>query len=137
MNDIVSQNLFIVRDLKPHEKLNTCEQLFSVQSPAWTSGLYRRWAGERRSLNISRVQEQFEIGLLRHESGHADMLDLLVAALTGLEQLKMTYADDKQVVSQLSVLCVSARTRITRVSPGACQFLWTERAAIGSVTGDD
>ena len=120
MNDTVWQNLHILRNLKLHEKLNTADNVFSVSSPGWWAGAQRRWNGERRSVNIGRLQDQFEIALLRIErepivAFRYTMSQQVQGGMKGLVQLKLTYAEDAQAVSQLLVLEQQIEQRLRNV----------------------
>lgn len=121
MNDTVWQNLHILRNLKLHEKLNTADTVFSVSPPGWWTGVHRRWNGERRNVNIGRLQDQFEIALLRLENEELAcmkhrMSGQIHGGLQGLQQMQLTYAEDAQAVSQLIVLTQQIHQRLSNVT---------------------
>ena len=128
MNDSVWQNLHMLKSLKLHEKINTGDTVFSVQPPGFIGGIYRRWVGERRNVNIGRLQDQFAIALLRSEvvsdeHERCSMTPQISDAINGLEQLRLTYAEDAQTISQVTVLITRVHARMNRAteSPSSSQ----------------
>ena len=117
-SDTVWQNLFIIQSLKPHERINTCDVLFSVQAPGIPGGLYRRWYGERRYTNLGRLSDQFEIAMLRlgraSEEERSIIIQRIHGAMQGLRQLQITYSADAQTVGARSVLIEHIRHRTPR-----------------------
>lgn len=117
-SDTVWQNLFIIQSLKPHERINTCDVLFSVQAPGIPGGLYRRWYGERRYTNLGRLSDQLEIAMLRLERAPEEERSIIIqrihGAMRGLQQLQITYAADAQAVAALSVIVDHIRHRTPR-----------------------
>jgi hypothetical protein len=124
------RNLSILGRVKQNDKLTTLGETFSIHPPSTCRGLYRRWNGEYREQNISRVHEvvstAFSILLQQRRAGYhgaADdgdgvhhistrriraacerLTDALEQAQVGLHNLAHTYHDDVAASVRLTLL---------------------------------
>jgi hypothetical protein len=121
--EIMLRNIKVVASLMPNDKLNTEAALFSIYVPTSMRGLWRFWEREHREANISRVQSCIRqaiviIQTVLQTRDNADtfrarfqmttemqqcrrIMDALLEARIGLQNLAQTYRDDASAVAKL------------------------------------
>lgn len=111
------QNLHVISNLKTGQKLCTLSSVFTIRDHGVMGGLMRRWYGEDRQANVSRITDLYKMAFLRcrvyalTEDRQSDeyirLLEIISHSLTGLSTLVQTYRDDVSFVSKIEVLLQS------------------------------
>ena len=127
--EITLRNLHVISALSQNDKLITNDDYFDVYTPTTLRSLYRSWYKERRQSNILRLRQTVRNGiafvkrtsedinaLIESKSvslqmqidiilaQHLRMRDALHKACTGLRNMMLTYREDANIVSQLSLI---------------------------------
>ena len=111
--DQSAQNLKTLSTLKSNQKLITTHVIWGIQEVSMLGGLYRRWFGEDRITNISRVSETIKntiikCKLLAYTDDHAfeykRLMQTLKESIMGLKVLLNTYRDDISICSQINII---------------------------------
>lgn len=118
------ENLTIVSTIEVNQKLCTSSATFVVQRADLWSSLARRWYGEDRTRNLSRLQDLYTMAMLRCEIAELQegeslphtsrILRFVRTSLPGLKNLMTTYADDSTVQSKLRVLADDVESFLAR-----------------------
>lgn len=116
------RNLSIVGLLKQNDKLMTLADSFAISTPTSYRGAYRKWLGEERVANLTRVSEAVRAGCAyvtavreersalpalqrqRLELSAQRMAEALARARVGLRHLGDTYADDSTCRVRIELL---------------------------------
>lgn len=115
------RNLSIVGLLKQNDKLMTLADTFAISTPTSYRGAYRKWLGEERMANLTRVGEAVRAGCAyvtaareeqcalplqrqRLELSAQRMAEALARARVGLRHLGDTYADDSTCRVRIELL---------------------------------
>ena len=53
------RNITVLSEIKQNDKLTTIADTFSIYPPTAMRGIWRKWQGESRDMNIQRIQETF------------------------------------------------------------------------------
>lgn len=131
-------NLKIISKIKENDKLSSQEKIIKIDPPSILQGVYRWMNAEGRCITIEKltdiVNDSMDIteGLLKREKDlkENEYLDLqennsqifqtfiieLTNTLLGLENLKKTYCDDINIMSQLDILLKKITTRIDKMT---------------------
>jgi hypothetical protein len=131
-------NLKIISKIKENDKLSSQEKIIKIDPPSILQGVYRWINAEGRSITMEKltdiINESMLIteGLLEREKElkENEYLDLqennsqifqnfiieLTNSLLGLENLKKTYHDDINIMSQLDILLKKLTTRIDKMT---------------------
>lgn len=131
-------NLKIISKIKENDKLSSQEKIIKIDPPSILQGVYRWINSEGRSITLEKLTEiinnSMEIteGLLKRENDlkETEYLDLqennsqifqtfiieLTNTLLGLENLKKTYYNDINIMSQLDILLKKITTRIDKMT---------------------
>ena len=131
-------NLKIISKIKENDKLSSQEKIIKIDPPSILQGVYRWMKAEGRCITLEKltdiVNDSMEIteGLLKREKDlkENEYLDLqennsqifqtfiieLTNTLLGLENLKKTYCDDINIMSQLDILLKKITTRIDKMT---------------------
>lgn len=135
MESILEQliiELYIIGSVKAHERLSTQQGTLKVDhvSETWwrtvswpMQSVRRMWYGESRTKTVEYVHSIVHRAMHMLQSWRSPdiadgpsawartmLLDALRRAQTGLEEMKLTYADDAGTVAALDVLWASAQT---------------------------
>ena len=131
-------NLKIISKIKENDKLSSQEKIIKIDPPSLLQGVYRWMNAEGRSITMEKltdiINESMLIteGLLKREKElkENEYLDLqennsqifqnfiieLTNSLLGLENLKKTYYEDINIMSQLDILLRKITTRIDKMT---------------------
>ena len=131
-------NLKIISKIKENDKLSSQEKIIKIDPPSILQGVYRWMNSEGRSITLEKlteiVNDSMDIteGLLKREKDlkENEYLDLqennsqifqtfiieLTNSLLGLENLKKTYCNDINIMSQLDILLKKITTRIDKMT---------------------
>lgn len=131
-------NLKIISKIKENDKLSSQEKIIKIDPPSILQGVYRWMNAEGRCITLEKltdiVNDSMEIteGLLKREKDlkENEYLDLqennsqifqtfiieLTNTLLGLENLKKTYCNDINIMSQLDILLKKITTRIDKMT---------------------
>ena len=106
-------NLEILSRVKPHEKINAKAAVLHVEAHGWWPvGFSRYWRSDDRGTLMSRIQALVEEAkrYLRNAQISSDGVRLkrflrkLATMITGLTNLKQTYANDTQTVAHIELI---------------------------------
>ena len=106
--DTVWINLKILAQLPPYCRINTQNELFSIERETWA--FFTRWLrGDHRGLTIKRVDDLiskgrallFEYKLQRKKKEYKNMITHLSNSSKGLLQLKKTYENDYTALASI------------------------------------
>lgn len=131
-------NLKIISKIKENDKLSSQEKIIKIDPPSILQGVYRWMNSEGRSITLDKLTEivnnsmDITEGLLKREKDlkENEYLDLqennsqifqtfiieLTNTLLGLENLKKTYCNDINIMSQLDILLKKITTRIDKMT---------------------
>ena len=131
-------NLKIISKIKENDKLSSQEKIIKIDPPSILQGVYRWMNSEGRSITLEKLTEivnnsmDITEGLLKREKDlkENEYLDLqennsqifqtfiieLTNTLLGLENLKKTYCNDINIMSQLDILLKKITTRIDKMT---------------------
>ena len=131
-------NLKIISKIKENDKLSSQEKIIKIDPPSILQGVYRWMNSEGRSITLDKLTEivnnsmDITEGLLKREKDlkENEYLDLqennsqifqtfiieLTNSLLGLENLKKTYCNDINIMSQLDILLKKITTRIDKMT---------------------
>ena len=131
-------NLKIISKIKENDKLSSQEKIIKIDPPSLLQGVYRWMNAEGRTITMEKltdiINESMLIteGLLKREKElkENEYLDLqennsqifqnfiieLTNSLLGLENLKKTYYEDINIMSQLDILLKKITTRIDKMT---------------------
>jgi len=118
-------NLEILSRVKPHEKVNAKAAVLHIEPNGWWPvGIARYWRSDDRGTLMSRVQALVEEAkrYLRNAQISCDGVRLkrflrkLAMMITGLTNLKQTYANDTQTVAHLELIIEYIKEVLKRYS---------------------
>ena len=131
-------NLKIISKIKENDKLSSQEKIIKIDPPSLLQGVYRWMNAEGRNITLEKLTEivndsmVITEGLLQREKElkENEYLDLqennsqifqnfiieLTNSLLGLENLKKTYHEDINIMSQLDILLKKITTRIDKMT---------------------
>tara|TARA_Y100000590_G_C15406340_1_gene895840 strand:- start:112 stop:582 length:471 start_codon:yes stop_codon:yes gene_type:complete len=131
-------NLKIISKIKENDKLSSQEKIIKIDPPSMLQGVYRWMNAEGRCITLEKltdiVNASMEIteGLLKREKdlkeneylnlqeNNSQIFQTFIIELTntllGLENLKKTYCDDINIMSQLDILLKKITTRIDKMT---------------------
>ena len=105
-------NLRIISSTRPHQKLNSKQELLAVEQPTWVPEmLYRFWRGDTREICLRRLEELVseavamveQAGRLNDKKKQNKFLCHLSNCIPGFHNLKQTYASDLTTVANLDL----------------------------------
>lgn len=124
----IIRNLDIVASVAHNDKLMSEGDIFVIYNPSAFRSLMRRMTGEHREMNVHRISEciknsqQFVTSTLTEQKVDAgsslqmqfhyrnqvnlckQMLESMTNAMSGLDNMQKTYADDAAIVSRLRMI---------------------------------
>jgi hypothetical protein len=125
------QNLYVLASICHNDKLMSQNHLFTIYANTSYRGLWRRWYGENRTQNITRIRQTLRQAIIFATRSidttdtliaanscdvslclrinilsiqHVRMCDALLGAITGLQHMLSTYRDDSMHSSQMCIL---------------------------------
>ena len=105
-------NLRVIGSLRPHDRLNTTEPLFTIHSPNRYTPVWfaRWWASQNRSCDISRIQHTYNTAKslqmsIDDQKKVGKLSEYIATSMEGLKHMKETYKNDYTIIATIDVIC--------------------------------
>jgi len=134
--DTTLVNLKVISKLEPSVKLETDGVLFTqVEWSLFPESVRRWWTGQSRQNTINKIKQTYKnsFALINGDDNttKSRVLEAMAESLTGLKNLKQTYAGDNTITSQIDVMIEDINSKIN-VNEEVFEKILKEWSEIGS-----
>jgi hypothetical protein len=109
-------NLKLVSSVEAREKLHfSCEGHFVVTAPGWFQSIKRAWNGDSRMITFREISRTINTAIINYVQ-YEEVRHDLTSCITGLRNLKKTYAADKHAQATLEQIIATVECAVGSVA---------------------